>query len=94
MEENGEEVKSFAFIKVPKTGSSTMYTILSRFALDRKLDIITPDRHSYLDLDSPEAKGKTWEIGPKNHSKGDVVMHHAIYKNYLYEKYLKKDINS
>jgi len=31
-----------------------------------------------------------WEIGPKNHSKGDVVMHHAIYKNYLYDKYLKK----
>jgi len=54
-----EEVKSFAFIKVPKTGSSTMYTILSRFSLDRKLDIITPDRPVYLALDSPKAKGKS-----------------------------------
>ncbi|KAF6035260.1 hypothetical protein EB796_006428 [Bugula neritina] len=66
-----------------------MYTILSRFALDRKLDIITPDRPVYLLLNSPGKKGKVWKIGPKNHSKGDVVMHHAIYKDYLYDKYLK-----
>ena len=52
-----EKVKRFVFIKIEKTGSSTLYNIFSRFVHRYQLNLMTAPRENLYHLDFTAPKG-------------------------------------
>ena len=49
-------VKSFVFTKSPKTGSTTLSSLLFRFVENNKLNMVFPKTAFYLWWDKPESE--------------------------------------
>lgn len=56
--ETCEPVKRFAMIKIEKTGSSTMYTILARFIKENKMNMLSQVHGVHIDFRKPRGQGQ------------------------------------
>ena len=55
-EKDQNPVKSFVFTKSSKTGSTTLTSLLIRFVINNKLNIIFPKKKAHIWWDKPEGE--------------------------------------
>ncbi|KAF6033069.1 hypothetical protein EB796_008650 [Bugula neritina] len=69
---NPNKVHRFILTKVEKTGSSTLFSILSRFTQIYNLNILTQKNFHHISWSRP--KGEDWDIGPEPVDRADVLI--------------------
>lgn len=85
-----EEVRHVAFLKVHKTGSSTVTSIIQRFGWERRLNLILPNSSPNL-ISQNESITDTNILHINKEETFDMICNHVIYNRETFQKYLPED---
>ncbi|KAF6016977.1 hypothetical protein EB796_024720 [Bugula neritina] len=80
----------FVMVKIGKTGTSTLFALLSRFVRNNQLNLLVPNPNEGVHIDW-QKPGLVWQIGPKKIDRADVLIHHARYNRSIFDRHIQKD---
>ncbi|XP_035683357.1 galactose-3-O-sulfotransferase 2-like [Branchiostoma floridae] len=88
--EGGRERKHIAYPKNHKVGGSTLFSILSRYAYTKKLNVIIP-RPFLLSRMYPYTLYPEYYMPPPHNQTFEISMHHTVYNRTRFPQIMPKD---